>query len=94
MIDWTVSVGNLLQIGAFVILGITMFLTMRGDINILRHDVQSLEKGQLILNEAFAQLGTILTQVAVQDNRLLMIEKSMDDLKHGQGFVKLPKTLT
>lgn len=63
---------------------------MRSDIRVIRHDLSFVEKGLQNLNEAFSQLGTILTQVAVQDNRLGMMEKAVDELRHGQGFIKKP----
>lgn len=90
MFDWTISVGNIIQIGTFIGTCIWMFLSMRSDIRVIRHDLSFVEKGLQNLNEAFSQLGTILTQVAVQDNRLGMMEKAVDELRHGQGFIKKP----
>lgn len=87
MFDWTISIGNILQISAFAGSVIWMFLTMRADLRLLRSDLEHIEKRQNSLNEAFTQLGVILTQVAVQDNRLHMLEKNLDELRHGQGFV-------
>lgn len=87
LIDWTISFGNLLQIAAILGGGLTMFFTMRADIRVLRNDVQYIEERMNTLNEAFTQLGKILTQVAVQDNRLGMIEKSVDEIRHGKGFI-------
>lgn len=91
MIDWTISVGNLIQIG--VILGgiMTMYYTLRSDVRVLRHDLRYIEHKVETLSEAFTQLGRILTQVAVQDTRLSMIEKNVDELRHGQGFIKKVK---
>ena len=87
MIDWSLNVGNLIQIVAMVAGGLAVFLTMRGDIRVLWHDVRRLEQGQEALSEAFRQLGQILTQVAVQDSRLQMLEKNIDELRHGAGYV-------
>jgi hypothetical protein len=39
------------------------------------------------LGEAFTQLGNILTKVAVQDERLNQMAKTIDEMRHGQGFV-------
>lgn len=61
--------------------------TMRGDINIVKNDIEHLEESQKALSEAFNQLGTILTAVAVQDTRLTMIEKKIDDLSRGHGYI-------
>lgn len=88
MIDWSISVGNLVEISTLVGAAITMFYAMRSDIRVLRHDFRFIEQKVETLNESFTQLGTILTQVAVQDSRLGMIEKAVDELRHGQGFIK------
>lgn len=61
---------------------------MKGDISLIKNDIFYLQRSQEALAEAFSQLGKILTQVAVQDNRLNMIEKRMDELAHGKGLVK------
>lgn len=87
MIEWTVSVGNLIEIAAIVGGALTMFFAMRSDIRVLGHDVKRIELRQDTLGQAFTQLGNILTKVAVQDTRIGMIEKSFDELRHGQGFV-------
>lgn len=93
MFDWTISIGNVFQIIAFVASVAWMFQTMRADLKVLRSDLEHIEKRQNSLNEAFTQLGVILTQVAVQDNRLHMLEKNLDELRHGQGFVGVSRTV-
>ena len=65
----------------------TFIWTMRGDINIVKNDIRYLQESQKALTEAFSQLGKILTSVAVQDARINMIEKEMDELAHGHGYV-------
>lgn len=75
-----------------VIVGATLlafFLALRNDINSLKGDINHIKENQKSLQEAFTQLGNILTKVAVQDTRLSMIEKKLDELSHGQGFVKV-----
>lgn len=64
------------------------FLGLRFEIKSLRNDISHIKENQKSLQEAFTQLGSILTKVAVQDTRLNMIEKKLDELSHGQGFVK------
>lgn len=65
------------------------FLALKNQISLLRVDVNHIKDNQKSLAEAFSQLGSILTKVAVQDARLQMIEKKIDELSHGQGFVKI-----
>lgn len=88
MIDWSVNVGNILQIFAIIAGGIAVFVRISSDVRVIRHDIIALKEKQTTLNEAFVQLGLILTQVAVQDNRLQMMEKNIDELRHGQGYIK------
>jgi hypothetical protein len=86
-IEYSVSLGNLLTILAVVGAVMTFIWTMRGDINIVKNDIRYLQDSQKALAEAFSQLGKILTSVAVQDARISMIEKKMDELAHGHGYV-------
>ncbi len=65
----------------------TFIWTMKGEIGIVRNDVRHLELGQKALAEAFTQLGKVLTSVAVQDTRITMIEKKIDELSHGRGYI-------
>lgn len=90
-IDYTVSLGNILTIISVVGAVMTFIWTMRGDINIVKNDIRYLQESQKALTEAFSQLGKILTSVAVQDTRLNMIEKKLDELAHGQGYVEARK---
>lgn len=68
---------------------IGFFLALRNDISSLRGDISNIKESQKSLQEAFAQLNSILTKVAVQDVRLNMIDKKLDELAHGQGYVKV-----
>lgn len=60
---------------------------IQNNINGLRNDITHIKENQRSLAEAFTQLGNILTKVAVQDARLQMIEKKLDELAHNKGFV-------
>ena len=61
--------------------------TMKGDIIVIKSDVSYLQTSQKVLADAFAQFGKVLTTVAVQDNRISMMEKRLDELAHGKGFI-------
>jgi hypothetical protein len=71
-------------------MGSTMALlySMKGDITIVKHDLHYLQESHKSLTEAFKQLGKILTQVAVQDNRINSMEKRLDEFAHGKGLIK------
>ena len=93
-IQYEVSLGNILTIISVVGAVMTFIWTMRGDINIVKNDIRYLQESQKALTEAFSQLGKILTSVAVQDARISMIEKKMDELAHDHGYVDSRKART
>lgn len=64
-----------------------LLYNMKGDITIVKHDIHYLQESHKALTEAFAQLGKVLTQVAVQDSRMNMLEKRVDELAHGDGMI-------
>lgn len=87
MLDLTISVGNILTILSVVGSVMALLYSMKGDIAIVKHDIHYLQESHKALTEAFSQLGKVLTQVAVQDNRINMIEKKLDELAHGKGLI-------
>ncbi len=87
VIDWTVSVGNLLQIAAFLVAGIGAFFALRADIRILRHDMKTVQLRQEALADTMAAVSATMTTVAVQGARLDRAEETIKELRHGQGFV-------
>lgn len=89
MFNWEINLGHVIQILAFLGVAVAGFYAQKADIRILRHDIKYIEGRQDELSKAFTQLGTILTEVAVQDTRIQMIEKHIDELRHGKGFVKV-----
>lgn len=80
VIDYTVSIGVILQSvvvigGALIVLGV-----MRKSVNDLEADVSDMEKDLKDLTKTVAA-------IAVQDQRLNRIEEDIRDLKHGKGLV-------
>ena len=78
----------IIKIGLLTFGVVGFFLALRNDIRSLRGDITNIKESQKSLQEAFGQLNNILTKVAVQDVRLNMIDKKLDELAHGMGFVK------
>lgn len=82
------TLDNLLR-GAAIVGGIIGFITyIRTELTQLRADMTQIKEHQKMLMDAIKQLNTILTQIAVQEARLNMIEKSVDELRHGKGLIQ------
>lgn len=87
MIDWTISVGNLIQVAALLVVGIGAFFAVRSDIRILRHDLKTVREKQDVMGATMNHVSATLTTVAVQDERISQLAKQVDEMRHGQGFV-------
>ena len=87
ILEYTITIGSIIQT---LMLAATVFgflYALRNDLNLVKNDIRHLQESQKALTEAFIQLGKVLTQVAVQDTRINMIEKKIDELSHGDGLV-------
>lgn len=86
-VDWTISVGNILTVLVLSLGALSAFYRIQGDLRVLRHDFRNLETTQVGIGESLDVLGKALTQIAVQQTRLDIIERDLADLKRGEGFV-------
>lgn len=81
------SVDNILKAIAIVGSIVSFVVYIRTELSQLRADVTLIKDHQTTLMDSIKALNTILTQIAVQDVRLNMIEKDIDELRHGKGMV-------
>lgn len=88
ILEYTISIGSLVQSLLLISAAVAAFYALKGDVNVLKHDIKHIQETQKAMTEAFTQLSKVLTQVAVQDSRIGMIERKVDELSHGKGFVE------
>lgn len=91
VVDWTINLGHILTTVGMLAAAVSVFFSLKQEIKMIQSELSHVKEAQKSLSEAFVQLGKILTQVAVQDNRLNMVEKSVDELRHGRGFISKAK---
>ena len=66
----------------------TFIWTMKSDILVIKTDIGYLQQAQQVSSESLKQFGAVLTSGAVRDARISMIEKRLDELAHGKGFIE------
>lgn len=86
--DATITIGNVIEILTIAGGGAIFLVRTGGDIRVMKADMGHLKGTVTALTAAFDKLGTVLTQVAVQDTRLVALEKRIEELAHGRGFVQ------
>ncbi len=91
IVEWTITFGGIVNMVMFMGTAISLYYAHKNELAVIKIDLKHLHDAQRTLTEAFNQLGKILTQVAVQDSRIAMIEKKLDELSHGDGYVRKRK---
>jgi len=77
----TVRVGDVLTLLALVVGGFGFLWAMRSDLRMLSKDVR-------LHSEKIEKLEAIVTKQAVQDQRLNDLDRRIEELRHGRGFVQ------
>lgn len=88
VIDPTITVGNLVEIGTILIGGIIVIVKMGGDIRVIKNDVDHMQKEVGLHRRSIEKIGEVLTSVASQDSRLESLEFQLLEMRHGRGFVQ------
>lgn len=81
-----------LQIAQLVgpmVIALGFIFMIKSDVRILGVRLDSMNANLTVLNNSFDKLGSILTKVAVQDQRLMGLEEDIRELKHGKGFISV-----
>jgi Tfp pilus assembly protein PilN len=103
VIDYTITIGNLIEIGSIVGGGILVLLTLKSDVRILKLGaVQQRKEAQersVALKEELSQMqneikkiGEVLITQADQNRRILHLEEDVRELRHGRGFIRTATT--
>lgn len=98
MIDYTITIGNIIEIGSIVGGGILVLWTLKADVNTLKAGARSLKADLASMQIEIKKLGDILVNLAdirgeikVLDTRITATEQDIRELRHGDGFVTGPR---
>ncbi len=80
MIDYTITIGNIVEIATLIGGGTYAVVQMKGTVTNLKNDMTDMKV-------EIKKVGEVLIQMAVTDNRLTNVEQDIRELKHGEGFV-------
>jgi hypothetical protein len=84
VIDYTITVGNLVEIASIIIGGILVMQTVRSDVKNMKTDVEGIQT-------EVKKIGDVLITQADQNRRILHLEEDLRELKHGEGFIRGPR---
>jgi hypothetical protein len=91
MIDYTITIGNIVEIGSIIGGGLAVLYTLKGDVNTLKVDLASMQLEIKKLGDILVNLADIRGEMRVLGTRLSMAEQDIREMKHGEGFVQGPR---
>jgi archaellum component FlaC len=83
-IDYTITVGNIIEIGSIVIGGLYALATIKNNVGLLKTEVGKMQS-------EIEKISEVLINQADQNRRIIHLEEDVRELRHGRGFVQGPR---
>ena len=91
MIDYTITLGNIIEIGSIVSGGILVLITLKSDVKSLKRDFAGMQDEIKKLGEILINLADIRGEIKVLNTRVTATEQDIREMRHGDGFIKGPR---
>jgi hypothetical protein len=88
VIDYTITVGNIIEIASIVGGGILVLLTLKGDVTALKEGAKTLQSDLEGVQQELKKIGDVLITQADQNRRILHVEEELRLLRMGRGFIQ------
>lgn len=91
MIDYTITIGNIVEIGSIILGGLAVLYTLKGDVKTLKRDFEAIQLEIKKLGDILVNLADIRGDIKALTARVIMAEQDIREMKHGDGFIKGPR---
>jgi hypothetical protein len=81
VIDYSITIGNLVEIASIIGGGLMVVITLRGDVANMKAEVGGIQL-------EIKKIGDVLITQADQNRRILHLEEDFRELRHGHGFIQ------
>lgn len=85
--DATINLGHILTFLGFAIGGLGVIWALKSDVRLLTKELETMTRRLGGLETKWEKVADALTALAVQEVRLNNMDRRIDDLQHGRGFV-------
>ncbi|MCA6112653.1 hypothetical protein [Bradyrhizobium cenepequi] len=92
VIDYTISVGNIIEIISIIGGGLGVFLTLKNNVANLKDDVAVMQKEVKKFGEVLIGMARFDERFSNLDKRVTVHDRKIDEIQHGDGFVRNPRT--
>ncbi|MGX0963143.1 hypothetical protein AB7M63_003592 [Bradyrhizobium japonicum] len=94
-IDFTITIGNIIEIVSIIGGGVLVLITLRADVGALKtgakalsDDIDAMQAELKKLSDVLISLADIRGEIRVLDSRITGAEQDIRELRHGDGFVQ------
>jgi len=88
IIDWSISVGNIIQIAVIAGGGIAAFAAIKVTVANLKSDVVALQSEVKQIGSVLVKMADMRGEIRVLDTRVAAAEQDIRELRHGRGFIR------
>ena len=94
-LDWTVNVGHVLTFMGFIGMIFGFVYALRFEVRGLRGAVGTIQDDVRAVETEIKKISEVMVTLARQEERLTAMDRRLEDLRHGHGFVLegLPKVI-
>lgn len=82
------AIYQIAQLAGMIILATIFVVMIKSDVKVLKVQMDGMNDNLKLLNASFTKLSDVLSNSAVQDNRISRAEEDIRELRHGRGFVQ------
>jgi hypothetical protein len=90
VLDYTITIGNIVEIGSIIFGGLAVLWSIRSDVKMLKNDVSLMQTEIKKLSDILVNLADIRGELRVLETRVTANEQDIRELRHGHGFVREP----
>lgn len=88
MIDPTITIGNIIEVGAFIFGGLVLVLKRNTAIDYMAKELSQVQTEIKDLTKSITTLAISEVKIKNVEQDIREIRSDLRDLKHGKGFVK------
>ena len=87
VIDYTITIGNIIEIGSIVGGGVLVLMTLKSDVSALKAGAVTLRDELSDMQKELKQIGQVLITQAAQNQRIMHLEEDLRALRRGEGWI-------
>lgn len=88
MFEWTLSLNSLVTATSILLAGAAIYWKSYYDIKAFKMSLADFKDDLADLKLDVKVLNKLVTDMALQGQRLEMLERHIDELRHGRGYIK------